>query len=272
MESWQKLTNPSDVAFGKVGMFRVKVTPDVARQFLEKNISNRRVRKTLVDYLIKQIKSGEWQSEHPQPIVFSDTGRLIDGQHRLLAITACDESCICTIRTGCPDGVREYLDTGIVRTLDDRVEFVRENPGLNKMISQIVSVWWFGIETNRYGGKPSPEQAREMFCEHEEAITVMAKLLLAGKKRAIGRTAVAVAACEFYERDKEKAIAFYDSVFVPDGPIQQARILRDWLLRNTATLGGGTKATSKVHERVVYCMCAYLRGRQVSSVRAGSWE
>lgn len=63
----------------------VDITPSIASAMLDKNISNRKLRKTAVESLATAMKSGLFQTTH-QGIAFNCDGYLIDGQHRLHAI------------------------------------------------------------------------------------------------------------------------------------------------------------------------------------------
>ena len=132
-----KEIKPHQLKVTTPGLFIVRVDSDVARDWLKLNLKNRRIRKTLVEYLKRQIESGEWQSNHPQPVVFSDAGRLIDGQHRLTAIAESEVyngSSVCLrVETGASDGIREYMDTGIARTLEDRVELDSDPSAFTKI-------------------------------------------------------------------------------------------------------------------------------------------
>jgi hypothetical protein len=263
---WEKISPaPEGEALKKPGYFRVKVTPLLAEKWLLLNVVNRRVRKNLVDYLAEQIIKGEWQSEQPQPLVFSDCGHFIDGQHRLRAIVATGVSCVCFVKTGVPEGVRSYLDTGISRNLEDRVEF-DPDPLSNKLYAQVVTSWWFC--GTHIGGRPSPETGLRFFDEHEKAIRAICSVRK--RDKALGRIAIRIAACEFYERDPEMALKFYSELFEVDSKIQQVRIFRDWCLRN---ISGNTTSSTQVElrRRAVYCMSCYQQGKTINSVREGSW-
>lgn len=65
------------------------VTPKIAAQYLANNEGNRNIRTTRVKELSGIIKRGEWMMTH-QGIAFSRDGRLLDGQHRLLACIDAD--------------------------------------------------------------------------------------------------------------------------------------------------------------------------------------
>ena len=66
-----------------------RVTPEIAAQYLGNNDGNRNVRTTRVKEISGLIKRGEWKVTH-QGIAFARDGRLLDGQHRLLACIDAD--------------------------------------------------------------------------------------------------------------------------------------------------------------------------------------
>lgn len=61
------------------------VTPEMAKAWLGQNTNNRTVRGAVVDRYAQAMKEGSWIATH-QGIAFDIDGRLVDGQHRLLAI------------------------------------------------------------------------------------------------------------------------------------------------------------------------------------------
>lgn len=66
---------------------RVKhITPAIAKEWLERNTINRPLRRTVVDTLKQAYERGEHRLTH-QGIAFAKTGELLDGQHRLTAIS-----------------------------------------------------------------------------------------------------------------------------------------------------------------------------------------
>lgn len=263
--SIQRITDPLKLDLAKPGIFLCYVTPEIATAWLAINIGNRRVRRSLVDYLAKQIVNGEWRDDHPQPGVFSKSRRLIDGQHRLFAIVKTGIAVWMRFEFGADDQVREYLDTGINRTLEDRVMLI-EDPGRNRTATQLVTAWH--ALTNNHANRPSPEQAKEIFENHKNAISWMCSVRR--NEKAVSRIPVLLACTEFYELDSDGASEFYPAISVVDGPIQQARVLRDYLLRNVCT---STSRASffDVRGKCVCAMKAYREGREVKILRASSW-
>jgi hypothetical protein len=62
------------------------ITPDMAREFLAKNMkNNRHVMKNTVHSYARMMRNGNWNLTH-QGIAFDENGELVDGQHRLAAI------------------------------------------------------------------------------------------------------------------------------------------------------------------------------------------
>ena len=64
----------------------IDVTPEMARQWLESNTDNRPIRSGQVESLRAAFARGEYIGTH-QGIAFDDDGVLLDGQHRLTAIS-----------------------------------------------------------------------------------------------------------------------------------------------------------------------------------------
>ncbi|MGL5980389.1 MAG: hypothetical protein ACRCZY_05840, partial [Phocaeicola sp.] len=94
------------------------ITPDVAREYLKFNNSNRPVRKQTVSFYEKEIRSGKWVL-NGQGITFSDGGVLLDGQHRLHAIVKAGIPVqMMVVRNVCGDTF-VTIDSGVSRSSSD---------------------------------------------------------------------------------------------------------------------------------------------------------
>ncbi len=73
----------------KLSMYAVQVlvTPQLAEQWLRNQAPNRSVSEVRVKDFAQQMRDGRWMLS-PQPICTDIEGRVIDGQHRLLAVIA----------------------------------------------------------------------------------------------------------------------------------------------------------------------------------------
>jgi hypothetical protein len=94
------------------------VTPDYAKELLNKNISNRPLTKTHVLSLSKSILNGEWKVTG-EPIKFSKNGNLIDGQHRLAAIILADQGIQLSIIRNIDNSAFDVIDIGRPRRISD---------------------------------------------------------------------------------------------------------------------------------------------------------
>jgi hypothetical protein len=79
----------------------VKITPTMAKNWLEKNSHNRPLNKRHLERLAKSISDGEWQM-NGESIKISKCGSLLDGQHRLSAIVKTGTSVSMMVTKGLP--------------------------------------------------------------------------------------------------------------------------------------------------------------------------
>ena len=104
---------------GLVNMQTMTITPEMAKNILEEgNYNNRNIRKGHVQNLASRILRGEWKLT-PQGIILHTSGRLLDGQHRLLAIVQADTPVVTTVFTVSDESVFKTLDQGAKRSMAD---------------------------------------------------------------------------------------------------------------------------------------------------------
>lgn len=112
------------------------ITPSMAKALLEKNISNRKVRELKVKQYAEEMLSGNWKSDTFEFIKISKTGKLIDGQHRLMAIIKAGIELPMQVAYNVPDDVKSVLDTGINRSTSDvfRIDGIKNATSLPPII------------------------------------------------------------------------------------------------------------------------------------------
>lgn len=94
------------------------ITPEVAQEYLNKNSSNRKMNKHIVEQYTNAMKSSQWIS-NGDTIRFSNNDRLIDGQHRLKAIISSGRSYNMVVMRGLPEEAFKTIDTGKKRSRSD---------------------------------------------------------------------------------------------------------------------------------------------------------
>ncbi len=106
------------ISWPRLISYRVLVTPEMAQQWIAAgNVDNRVVRKTVVSRYAAMMAGGEWKPTH-QGVAFS-ARRLIDGQHRLLAVIAAQTAQWMIVFVDQDDETFGTLDRGSARSLRD---------------------------------------------------------------------------------------------------------------------------------------------------------
>jgi hypothetical protein len=96
----------------------VTITPEMASQMLCHNTGNREVRDSIVAKYMRIIARGEWKLTH-QGIAFDVDGKLVDGQHRLMAIVRTETAVQMMVTRGVDPETFGVLDQGARRTAAD---------------------------------------------------------------------------------------------------------------------------------------------------------
>lgn len=108
------------------------VTPALATSWLKQNVkfqrnnpkANRNIRPWWVNTLAGRLTRGEWLLM-PHGVVFAPSGRLLDGQHRLLAIEQANLPALMNVHWDFAEATFKAQDSGIPRSLADRAEMPR---------------------------------------------------------------------------------------------------------------------------------------------------
>lgn len=94
------------------------ITPEVAKKYLEKNVTNRKLNKELVTQYASSMRGSQWATSG-DTIRFSVSDKLIDGQHRLSAIVNSGRSYKMVVVRGLPDEAFKTIDIGKKRSRAD---------------------------------------------------------------------------------------------------------------------------------------------------------
>lgn len=96
----------------------LRVTPSLAKEWLNKNHKNRKVNNVNLKFLISEMENGRWM-DNGASISFDVDNNLIDGQHRLLAIIDTGMAFDFSIVTGLSPDTFATFDTGKIRSAPD---------------------------------------------------------------------------------------------------------------------------------------------------------
>jgi len=96
----------------------VVITSEMAKEWLKKNVMNRKLDNGRRNSYIRQLIDDVWQF-NGQTIIFSDTDKLLDGQGRLTAVAESGVPMLALVVKGVPEGAFSTIDMGKTRTFGD---------------------------------------------------------------------------------------------------------------------------------------------------------
>lgn len=126
----------------------VQVSPARAAQLLAANSANRPITKSSVDFLVKEIKAGRWQVNN-DAIAVAETGRLLNGQHRLSAIVKAGTTVPVLMLFDVAESSFETMDRGRGRSLAEAAMLPRS------LVSDVSVLHAAAIGTNKLKLAPS---------------------------------------------------------------------------------------------------------------------
>jgi len=151
------------------------VTPQMAERWLPANTRNRHIRWKAVDRYAEDMASGRWRFTG-EGIKFSRSGRLLDGQHRLLAIVKSGASVQMVVSTNLDEDAQDNMDTNIKRSGADMLSWREiKNPSIVSALCRVIAVGLDDTSAISHGrilemiqNDPSIEAA----CENAKALNV----------------------------------------------------------------------------------------------------
>lgn len=115
------------------------VTPALAKDWLKKNIArNRKVVPGLVLKYAEDIRAGNWRL-NGSTIVMGQSGEIIDGQHRLLAVIEAGREIRTMVAHGIPNDAFETVDSGRRRQPSDVLSIL--GYGNTTQLAALASMW-----------------------------------------------------------------------------------------------------------------------------------
>ncbi len=177
------------------------VTPDMARKWLTRNITNNRnINENRVAAYAEEMRANNW-IPNGQAIQFDEGGLLIDGQHRLKALIRSGKTVQMLVVRGVPRNAVEVIDTMQPRSLAQ----IQKINGVDGLRSDKRVIAMCGAHRRDVMGKSGSINVREFthwFNAHQEAINVIIKdvgVSYAGGNTNGTRAAVNVALMLAYE-------------------------------------------------------------------------
>lgn len=127
------------------------ITPKLAEKYLKTNTVNRRVKPNVITKYANEMSGGRWRKDTGETIKISHTGRLLDGQHRLMAVIESGKNIEMLVANDVPDDNFKVIDTGVSRNASD--SFRIEGISSYTLIPAIIGLWHVLKKGGRGGGE-----------------------------------------------------------------------------------------------------------------------
>lgn len=122
----------------------VEVTPDLAHEWLGYNTHNRKLRDRVVIAYAADMAAGDWQW-NGESIKFATDGTLLDGQHRLAAVTLANVTVPMLVVRNLPNQIQDTVDGGAKRKFADVLSLRGEHSApLLAAVTRRVTAWEAG--------------------------------------------------------------------------------------------------------------------------------
>jgi hypothetical protein len=121
-----KLARTNTVAAQQREKVEIKIiTPEFAERLLERNTSNRNLRRDHVNTLARDMSEGAWRLNN-DAICIANDGTLLNGQHRLNAIIKAGKPIKMLVAEGFSPETYKVLDGGAKRSVADQLNITNE--------------------------------------------------------------------------------------------------------------------------------------------------
>lgn len=205
----------------------ITVTPQDAERFLSTMCNNRMQRPRHITDLAAAVGRGEWGMTG-QPIIFSDTGKLLDGQHRMRAVIASGVSVQFLAVYGIDESMYSKMDRCKPRSIADALVSDHNRHALAAAIKYTY------VETKtKKGGfihpgnhKPTGDEALRIKEKYPKIVDSVSEIV--GKKRVLKMLGAGVAGyCLFRMRSDNELLSadFFDRLQSGDGLSAKSPIL-----------------------------------------------
>lgn len=201
MKNTKNTTSASTTTAAKMVGQEVLVTPDMAKQFLATQENNRHVSSKHVREIALDMMKGSWRRS-PQPICFDVNGKLIDGQHRMLALIMANVTLPFFVVRNVPVESADHIDCGRPRNILDRLKIGHKElywiSQSDTSIANILSYCWRSM-------MPTQDEKAKWLRQHQESLMWIDATYTA-REHGFRKAAIRAAIMEAYENKVDTQI------------------------------------------------------------------
>ena len=258
----QYFLSPAGITYGMV-----HVTPQIARAWLNRNTANRPLRENAAARFARDMAAGAWL-ENGDPVRFANDDTLLDGQHRLKAISDSGIGQLLLVVAGLPRQAQDTMDDGTKRTMADRLSFHDEpSPAVLASVLRRVILWEKGYKTQTGTYQPTVTETLEFLTQHRSVRLAASAAERYRKAKLLGGPTIGLCWWLFSRIDAAMCEEFFERL--ADGEMLTKRnpiyVLRE-RLRDLGT-GPTRPSTNYTLALTVKAWNALREGREISLLR-----
>lgn len=190
----------------------VKVTPELAEEWLGKNTHNRNIRQSAVAAYARDMASGHWQVT-AEPVKFTAEGTLLDGQHRLLAVIKAEVPVEMFVAKGISSDAQRVMDTGAKRSPGDMLKLDGyANHSVLAAAARFAMTYQSGVESRNQVSTPTNSEISEFVTENPDLASAAAAVTYFRNTIDIPMSVTAVAWWILVRLDSEACETFFASI------------------------------------------------------------
>lgn len=249
------------------------ITPEMAKQMLEKNIDNNRlVNHGNANYYAKMMEKGEWIHDNGEFIKYDVNGSMFDGQHRLWGIIKCGKPQKMYVVEGCNTKSFLSVDNGKKRNLNDIFKIVgfKDSSQLATMVTSYHNLaneksTKIGIVDGKLTTESAIELVNKYYSYFEDAITNGIRIYK--KTHHILKPSLA---CSFYllfkQIDENRCKDFFEQFLTAILDKHPASVLRRKLHENSLRKVG-RYTTTEIEQFIIIAWNSFMQGKEISIIK-----
>jgi hypothetical protein len=148
----------------------VTVTPALAAEWLSRPwVRQRTLARNILAKYARAMIEGRWHQPSIDPIAFTESGELLNGQHRLTALVRTGVTLQMLVAYDVPEDLFDVIDTGRARTA---AQFVR-GPNARALASVARMILWYDERRLEDPKHPTPPQGSAVSFDNDELLGVL---------------------------------------------------------------------------------------------------
>lgn len=244
----------------------VNITPDLAREWLGRNVQNRNIRRRKVEMYARTMAAGQWAITN-QGIGFDRAGTLVDGQHRLHAIIEANIPVRMNVTKNLAPTARSHIDTGASRTTADilSVNHGTKNAAIVAAVAKRAVAWDRGFRW-LHNYDPAPEEIEAYVIDPSHDLLHRAAYVGSYGRKYVPAPPSLVAFTYYLcaRQDAEAAETFFVDQLIEGialNATDPAKVLSKWLAHDAHIKG--TTAEFRKLAAIIHAWNLYRAGKQV---------